>query len=213
MSKSRFAALSLLVPIMLTMQLAGFDRANGAIVDPCRSTASGPAGVVLACPQSDGDALNSLGLTITLTVRDRLNQPIPGVPATDIWLIGCDFALPLCGGSSAINASAPTNVIGQTTITGDIAAGGCNLAGVRVVVQGLVIGGAGCGQPCIPIKVLSPDINGNLNVTVADMAMFAVGFPIPPKPFEPCLAFAAPHTEVNLASFARFAAHFTHRCY
>jgi hypothetical protein len=189
-------------------------EARSLIVDPCMSTATGPPGTVLACPAKDGDELGALGLTITVVCRNNQGLPIPGIPATDIWVIGCNDGLILCGGSGAINASGPTDANGMTTITAAFAASGCDLAGVRVVVQGLVIQGPMCGGgQCIPIKVISPDIDGNYQVDLADHAMFAMDYPSPPKAFNGCLAFAWPHDAVSLAAYARYATHHNHGCF
>jgi hypothetical protein len=103
----------------------------------------------------------------------------------------------------------------MTTITAAFKAGGCDLTGVRVVVQGLLIGGPFCGGggQCISIKVISPDIDANYEVNLADHSMLAMDYPSPPKPFNGCLAFAPPHDAVSLASFARYAAHHNHDCF
>src|SRR5262245_443057 len=112
-----------------------------AQVDPCRSTVTFTAGTVTVCPKGDGDPLtNSIeggNSQITLTVRLG-GTPIPGIPAEDMWLVGCSDGLLLCGGSSGSNADAPTNAQGQTTFSNEPAAGGCD-TGLYVVVQGTVI--------------------------------------------------------------------------
>jgi hypothetical protein len=178
--------------------------------DPCESDASGSPGAIFACPGGDGDALLSNGLTITVIARNRFGVPIPDVPATDIWLVGCNNLLSLCGGSAAINASGPTDQDGMTTITGDIAAGGCELGGVRAVISGIAIGAGGCGDPCVPVRVKSPDIvpdGGNLVVDLADFAMFGTGYQSPPKAYQECLDYKAPFGEVKLNDFAHWGSH------
>jgi hypothetical protein len=212
MLKGKFALLSLAVAALLCLQFAGASTVNSGVVDPCNSSATAAAGVAFACPQSDGDALGVNGLTITVTVRDDVNAPIAGIPAADVWLIGCNDLLALCGGSGAINASGPTDINGVTTITGDIAAGGCDLAGVRVVVQGVSIGAGICADPCVLIKVKSPDVNGNLVVNLVDFATFGAGFTSPPKPYNECIDYVAPFGTVTLPDFAKFGAHNSHTC-
>jgi len=182
------------------------------VPDPCMSTATAAAGVVVMCAQGDADEIAANNATITVTLRDNLGYPYAGVAASDIWVDGCTQMLALCGGRG-ISASGPTDANGMTTITGAIAAGGCDADGIRVVALFSVIGkGYGCNEPCIPIKVMSADIDGNLAVTLTDLAMFGVGYRSPPKPFDPCIAFYPPHDSVGLAAFARFATHYGHSC-
>ncbi|HXV13912.1 MAG TPA: hypothetical protein VEC56_06865 [Candidatus Krumholzibacteria bacterium] len=198
--------------VMVAMAAIGLPiLAVASIPDPCTSTVGSAAGVLVACPRGDGPSLGSLGLTITIEVRDPTNVPVPNIPATDIWLIGCGDLLALCGGTGAINASGPTDAAGRTTITDSFAAGGCD-RGVLVVVQGIIIDGPGCGQPCPPIAVRSPDINASLAVNVADLALFGAGYPSPPQAYGECLDFAAPYGAINLADFSKFGEHYQHLC-
>ena len=90
MLKRKFAVLSLAAAALLCLQFAGANTVNSGVVDPCFSSASSPAGVIFACPQDDGVLLSTAGLTSNVTVKDNLNAPVAGVPAADIWLIGCN---------------------------------------------------------------------------------------------------------------------------
>jgi hypothetical protein len=217
MLKGKFAVLSLAAAALLCLQLASVDTVNSGVVDPCNSSATSagtyPADindVVFACPQSDGDAF-SPNFTINVTVLDNVNAPVVGVPAADVWLIGCNDLLALCGGSGAISASGATDANGQTTITGDLSAGGCD-TGLRVVVQGVVIGAGVCADPCVAIAVRSADINASLTVNLGDFALFGAGYTSPPKPYDACLDFVSPFAAVNLGDFARFGSHYNHTC-
>lgn len=185
--------------------------ATTGVIDNCESTASSPAGVLFACPGGDGDPLSAQGLTINVTVRDQTTAPIQGVLAADIWVVGCSDLLALCGGSGAISASGPTDANGQTTITADLAAGGCDPA-LRVVVMGFVIGSGVCGEPCLPIQVRSADLNGSLNVNLVDFATFGAGYTSPPKPYNACIDYTAPFGTVTLADFAKYGSHSNHTC-
>ncbi len=198
---------------VLALSLSAFAASAGAgVVEPCNSSATGPPGVLFACPNGDGDVLSANGLTITVTVRDNVNAPVPGIPAADIWLIGCSDLLALCGGSGSISASGPTDVNGVTTITARLAAGGCDNSGVRAVYQAIVIGAGVCGDPCVPIKVRSCDIDGTLATNLADFALFGSGYTSPPKPYNECLDFVSPFSAVNLGDFAKFGSHYQHAC-
>jgi hypothetical protein len=217
MLKGKFAVLSLAAAALLSLQIAGVDTANSGNVSPCNSSATSPAGVIFACPMGDGDALNVLGLTITVTVLDNVGggSPIPGIPATDMWLISCNDLLNLCNGSSAITASAATDVNGQSTFTGDIAAGGCDNGGVRVVVQGIVIGAGICADPCVPVKVRSSDLNASGVPDITDFSTFASGYPVDPA-VNDCRDFNN-DSKVDVVDFAKFSQHYDdgvilHRC-
>lgn len=210
MLKGKFAVLSFAAAALLCLQVAGVGTVNSGTVDPCNSSASGAAGVIFACPQSDGDLLSSSGLTISVNVRDGANLPVPNVPAADIWLIGCNDLLALCGGSGAINASAPTDVNGNTTITGDIAAGGCDNGGVRAVVQGNVIGAGVCGDPCVLVKVRSADLNANLVVNIVDFGAFATGYPVNPA-VNDCRDYNN-DGQIGIVDFAKYGSHNAHIC-
>jgi len=215
MLKGKFAVLSLAAAALLCLQFASAGTVNSGVVDPCNSSASGAAGVLFICPQNDGDLLSGSGLTISVTVLDNLSAPVVGVPAADVWLIGCtEPNLALCGGSGAISASAATDVNGQTTITGKLAAGGCDLGGVRVVVQGVVIGAGVCADPCIAVKMKSADINKSLTVNLVDFSIFggASGYPSPPKPYNECIDYTSPFGTVTLPDFAKYGSHNNHTC-
>lgn len=219
MLKGKFAVLSLVAAALLCLQIAGVNAVNSGVVDPCNSTASSAAGVTFACPQDDGDLLSASGLTISVTVKDNVNVAVPNVPAADIWLDGCTAGtLALCGGSGAINAAAATDINGQTTITGNLAAGGCDLSGVRVVVQGVVIGAGTCAAACVPIKVKSADINKSLTINLVDFAIFGggppagSGYPSPPKVYNECIDYTAPFGTVTLPDFAKYGSHNGHTC-
>jgi hypothetical protein len=208
MLKGKFAVLSLASAALLCLQFAGAGTVNSGVVDPCNSSASGAAGVLFSCPANDGDFLSASGLTISVTVLDNLSAPVVGVPAADVWLVGCTEAnLNLCGGSGAISAAAATDVNGQTTISGRFAAGGCDLGGVRVVVQGVVIGAGVCGDPCIPVKIKSADTNKDLVVNLVDFSAIGLGFPSPPKAYNECIDFVPPFGTVNLQDFSKYGLH------
>lgn len=55
----------------------------------------------------------------------------------------------------------------------------------------------------------SPDINGDTRVDLIDFSQFAVVFPSPPMPFDPCLDYNCDGV-IDLIDFSLFAAHWTH---
>ncbi len=201
----------LMVLVAVLFSVEPPDQIGAGVVDPCNSFASSPAGVLFSCPAGDGDALAANGLTINVTILDNVNAPIAGVLAADIWVIGCNNLLALCGGAGAISASGPTDINGQTTITARLAAGGCD-TGIRVVWQGIAIGAGVCAEPCLPIDVRSCDINGNLVTNLADFAIFGASYTSPPKAYNKCVDYVAPFGTVTLPDFAKYGSHKDHSC-
>ncbi|MDH4038258.1 MAG: hypothetical protein OEX18_15790 [Candidatus Krumholzibacteria bacterium] len=206
------------VAVVFAASLADVPSAPArfSIPDPCQSTATSAAGMHFICPAGDGDVLGDAGLTITVTVVVD-QTPVPNIPPEDFWLIGCNDLISLCGGANSINATAPTDENGMTTITGTLAGSGCD-AGVRVVVQGIVLGNGACAPICLPIATRSPDQKNpaggppDLLVSSADFAFFGTSYESPPKPYFACHDFAIPYGTITLADFARFGAHYGHSC-
>jgi len=227
MLKGKYVLLSL-AAALVCWQVAGIDNANSGIVDACKSTVSANAGVVLVCPLGDGDALTSPvgggNCQISLTVRDNANVGIAGIPATDMWLVGCNDGLLLCGGSNGSNADAATTATGATTFSNEPIAGGCD-TGLYVVVQGVVIQNPGtCTPQCLAIAAHSPDYKGggcggdlrcpDSKVTTADFSFFVSHY-VPGSTYLACMDFAAPIGSTTLADFSKFTVHYAgagHRC-
>lgn len=238
MLKGKYVLLSL-AAALVCWQVAGINNANSGIVDACKSSVTATAGVVLVCPLGDGDALTAPvgggNSQITLTVRDNANVGIAGIPATDMWLVGCNDALLLCGGSTGSNADAVTNASGTTTFSNEPIAGGCD-TGLYAVVQGVIIQDSGTCQPkCLAIAARSPDYKsagapgpapcgGDLKcpdskVTNADFSWFVTHYPTGANPgatYLACADYAAPlGSPIGLADFSKFTVHFAgagHKC-
>jgi hypothetical protein len=238
MLKGKYVLLSL-AAALVCLQLAGIKTANSGIVDACKSSVTANAGVVLVCPLGDGDPLTAPvgggSSQITLTVRDNANVGIAGIPATDMWLVGCNDGLLLCGGSSGSNADAVTSATGVTTFSNEPIAGGCD-TGMYAVVQGVVIQDSGtCAPKCLAIAARSPDYKssgapgpapcaGDLRcpdskVTNADFSWFVTHYPTTGNPgatYFSCADYAAPlGSPIGLADFSKFTVHFAgagHKC-
>ncbi len=180
----------------------------------CTVTATSPEGVFFACPQGDGDQLQDVGLTVSVTLVGCDGYSAAGVPTSDIWLETCVGPLTPCGEGGKIYASVPTDANGQTTITGGfLAVGGCD-NNVRVVVFHRVgFGGFICETLCtVPIKVRSADINSDLVVDLIDFATFGAGYQSPPRPYNACIDYRAPFGTVTLSDFAKYGEHSGHGC-
>lgn len=184
------------------------------VPDPCESTATGAGGHYLVCPSGDGDRFDGIGSVIDVEILDGTYVPIPGIPAADFWLVGCNYELLLLGGGYGINADGPTDAIGRTTISGAMTAGGCDI-GLAVVIQGIEIYTTDCSQVlCLPYEVRSPDHSGpgkivDGKVDIIDFADFASEYMSPPKPYNPCIDFNWDDA-VDLIDFSIFAQHFGH---
>jgi hypothetical protein len=246
MFKGKYVVLSL-VAALVCWQAMGIDAVNSGIVDPCLSTVTianpGTVVPVTVCPLGDGDPFKYTGPpnppadydhTITLTVKDGTGTGIGGIPTVDMWLVGCNDGLLLCGGSSGSNPDVVTSIAGVTTFTQEPQAGGCD-TGLYVVVQGVVIQDpATCLPLCLPIEVRSPDYKSagapgppgcildlkcpDSKVSSADFSWFTTHFTVgggPVKPYHACADYAAPFGVNGLSDLSKFTIHFAgagHKC-
>ena len=192
--------------------------ASAGWVNACSTSVYTAAGCYVACPQGDGTSLSAINSTIHVVCRDWVGDPFPDVPASDFWLIGCNGALVLCGGSASIDADQPSDAGGETTISGTLAASGCSVGGVHLVVQGTIIADpADCYvRYCLPLQTVSPDITGNGGiidgvVDLIDLAAFSAGYTAPPNPYDGCLDYNCDDL-VDIIDFSIFAQHYLHDC-
>jgi hypothetical protein len=172
-----------------------------------------PSAHILVCPQGDGQTLAEVGATINVQVISDQCSPGPGMPPEDIFLVGCDEQwTTLCPPVYlAIDADAPTDENGMTTISGAIRAGGSG-TGLWVIVAGhIATGVCFCDSDfiCLPITVVSPDMDGDLLVGLVDLAQFAATWP--PQPYVASSDFNGDGV-INLIDLSLFARHFFHEC-
>lgn len=146
------------------------------------SQAFANSGCLLACPGGDGATLGSIGSTIFVTLIDE-NGPVAGI-SPDIICVGrgspgSNFTYCSRDPSQWLIADSPTNSQGQTTISGRAVGGGWT-DGLCISVVGIAMPDftRGCiGAYVLPIKVRSPDINGDLQVNLSDLTLFSYGYP------------------------------------
>lgn len=161
--------LGLIAAFVLVLGMTSLAMAG--IPDPTQSTASSATGCFDMTPAGTGQTLGNEGLTISVTVVDGGNIPIPGYPFQDIWWDdNGNGDLALCQGGTVADGN--TNGSGFTTISGAAAGGGWTQAGVRVYLAGVPV----TGSPALGIEVNSPDINGDIVVNLADLGDFAADF-------------------------------------
>ncbi len=133
---------------------------------PVRTTGSG---ILLITPEGRGDALEDIGLDIRISIVDCNDDPLEGFPFDDLWLqpssLNVVFATPFF-------AAANTDASGETYWTGPAAGGGWMDANgpdrTRIALMGSQI------FPEIELSFVSPDINGDLRVDLADVAIMAL---------------------------------------
>lgn len=112
--------------------------------------------------------------TITVTLLDTNGDAVPGYPFEDLWLAS-DGMVPCLGGSAA---DGNTDVDGVTTFSFALNAGGhTDVDGVDpncyIMVSGDAIASTGS---VFPLYFNSADINGDGNVTLTDVTLFATAF-------------------------------------
>ncbi len=182
----------------------GITLGSQASSTDCGCLVSLPPGdhVVVICPEGDGPTLAEAGAIITLTYTDLPGgQPLSGIgPA---WSPGgCNGGIVWCGADPTSDGLTDAN--GQTTVSGSLAGGGYDTE-VYWRMGGIPL--PFCSEQYVPLVLVSPDINADLVVALADLALFAVGYNSPPKPYDPRLDFNGDGA-VYLADLAIFAVHF-----
>lgn len=158
---------SLAAASVLVLGLASL--ATAGIPDETLSTASSAAGCLAIVPDGNGDTLGGKGLTVTVTVLDTNGSPIAGYPFQDTTLVSAtpgDVAVCPGGWTAAAN----TNASGVTTISGT-GAGGGYATSMQVALAGVRLTGA-----ALSIEVRSPDMNGDLAVSLLDLSDPSIGF-------------------------------------
>jgi hypothetical protein len=159
--------LSLAVAGSLLLGLTGV--ASAGIPDEVQSSAVSAGGVVLITPAGTGGTLAAAGATITVTVLDAGGLPVANFPFQDIYLgHPGDNSIKLCQGGST--ASANTNAAGVTTIAGVISGGGYSTT-TQVYINGTPL-----AQAPLAVGLNSPDITGDLQVTLPDFSAFGTDY-------------------------------------
>ena len=207
-----------LAPVLILIALASIAthvEVGETQILPNNITATAPSGVIVACPQGDGDTFAEGGCVIEVIAIHRNGTPFVGIPASDIWIIGCTDQFTFCGiAQNAIDADAPTDAQGRTTISGTPAIGNWG-NGVAVVVQGELATDGASGIPddiCIEtVVVRNPDFNGDLEVDSQDFTFFGDHWPPLGGTYHEAADFNNDGV-INSADFTEFGNHYLHSC-
>ncbi len=192
-----------IVPRLLLMASVLFAvpaLAQPSMTNSWATTASHPDWVSM-CNVPDGTgtpftAAHSFGCIpvdarIRVTMLNAAGAPMPGIPASDIWVESSLGGMALCPYTNPPGtwpgyvsiADGPTNGAGVTWFTNSTFAGGYTSIGgpefcVVMTPWGRVAGTGPGGPPNSNLRIgfNSPDIDGNGVVDIADVAQFAVCF-------------------------------------
>ena len=132
---------------------------------------------ILICPARDGNHFTQayrfggvpMDATIEIILRDAMGNPYPGIQFMDIWLEGQGLNFCQDGNTADFN----TDPNGYTEFANPLRGGGCSEYPSLV---GYVMGMPFLQPPQPYIKVNSPDMNGDLIINLADVAMFSSAF-------------------------------------
>jgi len=159
----------------ITLMVGAASFASAGVPDLTLSDAAtgvnGPY-VMFNIPNGGGSAFTGAAggdATITLTLRDGLGVAIANFPFEDAWLETLDGGMAACTGGATADAN--TDVNGVTEWVTPLQAGGASTAGTQVSISGAFLDGA-----ALNINHNSADINGDGNVNLTDVPLFAGDF-------------------------------------
>lgn len=133
---------------------------------------SADAGGIYVLPDGSAPPLSALGLTVTVTIVDHNWLPVVGFPKEDIQLVDAVGGLDLSLCAIGWTANQNTDAAGTTTIEGAGFAGGQTDQGLQVRFTGLLVN----PTPPLDIRVVSADLDGNLEVNLLDLSAVPDGF-------------------------------------
>jgi hypothetical protein len=164
------------------------------------TTAAGATTVVLYNAPNGGGAAFSGAVaaggiitdaTISLTLLDGAGAAINLYPFEDMWIESGTFIDAdnpgLVGCTGGTSADASTNAAGFTQWSVPLNAGGWSLDNTVVVINGAPL----TGTPSMPIWHNSADINGDGNINLSDVQLFAGDFFAPAYNFRSDFVFDA----------------------
>ena len=155
------------------LNLSGATAANGATQVVLYSTPNG-SGAGFAGAVAVGGGVTDA--TIQLTLLDGAGAPIVNYPFEDLWLESGTFVDTdnpgLSGCTGGTTADGSTDAAGMTSFSVPMNAGGWSLDPSVVVVNGAPL----TGSAPMPIWHNSADVNGDGNINLSDVQLFAGDF-------------------------------------
>ncbi|HPF70206.1 MAG TPA: hypothetical protein PLQ13_05995 [Candidatus Krumholzibacteria bacterium] len=110
--------------------------------------------------------------TIEVTVRDGLGVPVPGYPASQIWIAPLSGPIPMCSWNYPARGwhpDADTDASGVARFSLSPRCGGWGSGDMAVhLLEGTVSGGV------VPMRWASADLSGDLEINLSDTGMFAL---------------------------------------
>lgn len=202
----------IVVLITIFLMIPPFALAARNIPDPIWSNISTRATEdvsVMTCPLCDGYSFNQaqvfdgeyMDATIEVELLDLNAMPVVDFPFEDIWLEG--EGLSFCPGGSTADQNTDPN--GYTEFTHPMCGGGFS---ENYALEGFLWGIPFPPGPLPYIRTNSPDVNGDLEVNLSDLATFAQGFF---GSYSYCLDYYWDGV-MDLRDLGIFAQHFGHAC-
>ena len=165
---------------------------------------TGTPTVALITPSGTGPSLADQGITVEIQIMECTFTPIVGFPREDIWISPYhDGEMWFCPGGAIADEN--TDADGRTSITGALAGGGYSTGGAIVYVSGNPMTSPYPGS--LPLDFVSPDLDGDLDVDIADFSSFGQDFGS-----SAIRSDLDPNGIVDLGDFAVFGLHFGTNC-
>lgn len=170
---------NLIIPSLCLLFATGVQAGIGGPYGEYSMEYQGPEILTLfVVPDGSGETFDRASLpyggqadaTITLWVRDALDDPLPNFPREDMWLVSVDGGLIPCPAGSIADAN--TDSQGATRWTQPLHAGGHSESLTEVMVNGSPLE----STTGVRLGFNSPDINGDLTVNLTDVQIFTADF-------------------------------------
>jgi len=110
---------------------------------------------------------NVVDATITLIVQNSTGDVVENFPFEDLWLQMAEGGLTPCIGGTVADHN--TDAQGMTQWVHPLLAGGNSFGPVLVIIAGMFV----IGDPGLPLRFNSPDVNGDLVVNLHDISILA----------------------------------------
>ncbi len=111
--------------------------------------------------------------TLRVTILDWNMDPVVNYPFEDIWVQTTMDGVTFCTGGNV--ADTDTDVDGSTTFTMPFFGGGASDPAAGEELE-LFLNGSPVLTATLPVYLLSPDLDGNLQVNLSDVILFAESY-------------------------------------